>query len=194
MSISLSRLKAETLSRTVPSGKVPTVLCANGAQCSPARSAIPRFAISSATLSGERPSTVNDKTPACKLASSERNPCTFGILPRPSPARRMSARLWCRMRSGRCARTKAMPASSPRDAGDVVRPCLQTVGKKVRHALAQRFAACAALNERERVAAAEQQPRPLRAVKSLMPRHGKECGRERGKVDRQRAPRIETRR
>ena len=68
-----------------------------------------------------------------------------------------------------------------------MRPCLQTVGKKVRHALAQRFAACAALNERERVAAAEQQPRPLRAVKSLMPRHGKECGRERGKVDRQRA-------
>lgn len=75
----------------------------------------------------------------------------------------------------------------PRDARNVVRPCLQTVGKKVRHALTQRFAACAALNERERVAATEQQPRPLRAVKSFMPRHGKECGRERGKVDRQRA-------
>ena len=31
------------------------------------------IAIYSATLSGERPSTVNDKTPACKIASSERN-------------------------------------------------------------------------------------------------------------------------
>ena len=87
--------------------------------------------------------------------------------------------------SGALRAHKVDARSKSRYAGNVVCAGLQTVGQKVGHLLPQRVAARAALDERQRIRAAEQKSRPLRAVKPLVSRHGDKRRAERGKVERQ---------
>src|SRR6185369_6298805 len=63
VSISDSVLKNPVLTLTVPSGKVPMVLCARGAQCSPTRTAISKsLSRIKPVFAGSMPAIVNERT------------------------------------------------------------------------------------------------------------------------------------
>mgnify|MGYP001525449631 FL=1 len=68
-----------------------------------------------------------------------------------------------------------------------MRARLVAVRQEIRHALIERIAPRAALQQRLPRRAAQQQARPLRAIQSLVPRHGNEGRARPMQTDRQRS-------
>lgn len=175
--------------RTVPVSSVPAVRCASGAQCSPARTAMPRAA--SCSRASRSPSRARETTarPSGARSPPARTP--------PPPAPRAAAP----MRGGRLALApgnllraetahEADAFEQPRDARHVVRPRLEPVREILRHLLPPRLAPRPAEEKRLRLRGAQQQSRPLRAVESLVPRHRRECRAPAGEVHLQHARRL----
>ena len=82
---------------------------------------------------------------------------------------------------------KAQASQQAADAADVVRARLVAVRQEIRHALTERIAPRAALQQRLPRLAAQQQARPLRAIQPLVPRHGNEGRARPMQTDRQRS-------
>ena len=85
-----------------------------------------------------------------------------------------------------CTADKPQSLRQSRVTGYVQRPRFQTVRQVIRHGLIDGVAARPAEQQRLGIAAAEQQPRPLRPQQPLMPRHGDKIRPQRLKIHGQR--------